>query len=87
MRRALIEARKNAGLSQQAVAAAVGISRSFYTLIENGARSPSLPVALRIAGLLGAEPGGLFAPSSLPSAGDDGSGSAEGDKAGAVRRR
>lgn len=59
---ALIRARKNLGLSQQAVATAVGISRSFYTLIERGVRNPSLPVALSIAKLFGVSPEELFAP-------------------------
>lgn len=59
---ALIGARRRAGLSQQQVAEAVGISRSFYTLIERGCRTPSLAVALRIAGFFGAAPGELFPP-------------------------
>ncbi|HHW14363.1 MAG TPA: helix-turn-helix domain-containing protein [Firmicutes bacterium] len=59
---ALIQARRRAGLSQQQVAEAVGVSRSFYTLIERGCRTPSLAVALRIAEFFGAAPGELFSP-------------------------
>lgn len=62
MRQALVEARARAGLSQQDVAEAIGISRPFYTLIERGARNPSLTVALRIAELFGGDPRDLFSP-------------------------
>lgn len=68
MRRALANRRGQAGLSQQDVARAVGISRSFYTLIERGARNPSLVVALRLAALLGAAPEELFAPPQFRAA-------------------
>ncbi|MGE5507128.1 MAG: helix-turn-helix transcriptional regulator [Chitinophagales bacterium] len=59
---ALFRARKSLGLSQQAVAAAVGISRSFYTLIERGIRNPSLSVALSLSKLFAVSPEELFAP-------------------------
>ncbi|MDI6871196.1 MAG: helix-turn-helix transcriptional regulator [Bacillota bacterium] len=64
MRKALIETRRRAGLSQKDVAEAVGISRSFYTLIERGTRNPSLPVALRIARFFGADTRQLFCQSA-----------------------
>lgn len=35
--------------TQQEIADAIGITKSHYGFIENGNRSPSLPVALRIA--------------------------------------
>ncbi|MHB9144666.1 MAG: helix-turn-helix transcriptional regulator [Symbiobacteriia bacterium] len=44
----LKEARAKKGLSQAAVAEAVGISRSFYVEIEGG-KSPSLATSLKIA--------------------------------------
>ncbi|NLY11817.1 MAG: helix-turn-helix transcriptional regulator [Firmicutes bacterium] len=49
MRHQLFKARMRSKLTQAEVAKAVGISRSHYTLIENGKRNPSLEVALRIA--------------------------------------
>ena len=45
----LREVRAEAGLSQAAVAAKVGIGRSGYTRIECGDRLPSLRLAQRIA--------------------------------------
>lgn len=36
-------------LTQQAVAESSGIQRSYYTMIENGTRQPSVSVAKRIA--------------------------------------
>ncbi|MGE5553937.1 MAG: helix-turn-helix transcriptional regulator [Betaproteobacteria bacterium] len=66
MRKALIEARRRAGLSQKEVAAAVGVSRSFYTLVERGSRNPSLPVALRIARFFDTDTKDLFGPPTPP---------------------
>jgi putative transcriptional regulator len=81
VRKALIEARRNAGLAQKAVAEAVGISRSFYTLIERGDRNPSLPVALRLARFFGTDTRVLFAPPARPTpadrAGDEATGRTE----------
>lgn len=48
----LIERRKKLGLSQQEVADAVGIDRSYYTKIENGL-TPSVKVAKAIGKILG----------------------------------
>lgn len=48
----LIERRKKLGLSQQEVADAVGIDRSYYTKIENGL-TPSVKVAKAISKILG----------------------------------
>lgn len=41
--------RQDKSLTQEQLAQAVGISRSFYTLIENGYRKPSLKVAIKLA--------------------------------------
>lgn len=49
MREELIKARENLGLTQLQVAMNVGISRSFYGLIETGNRNPSYGLAKRIA--------------------------------------
>ncbi len=50
MKRVTLEKKRNLlGLSQEGAAKAIGISRSFYTQIENGTRDPSVKVALRIA--------------------------------------
>lgn len=49
MREELIKARVNLGLTQLQIAMSVGISRSFYGLIETGNRNPSYGLAKRIA--------------------------------------
>ncbi len=50
MRHKLIELRKQAQKSQREVAEALGITRSFYGMIENGVRNPTLDLARKIAG-------------------------------------
>lgn len=45
----LIETRKKLGLTQADLASATGIHRSYYGLIENGNRNPSLGIAIKIA--------------------------------------
>lgn len=52
MRNKLVEKRENLGLTQATVAKSVGVSRSFYGLIETGARNPSFGLAKRIASIL-----------------------------------
>ena len=53
MKRAdLLKIRKEKGLTQEEIARNTGINRSYYGLIENGNRNPSLKVAIRIAGFL-----------------------------------
>lgn len=47
----LVQLRKDHGMTQQDVATALGISRSFYGLIEQGLRNPPLPLARKIADL------------------------------------
>ena len=39
--------------SQAQVATAAGISQQYYSLIEHGARKPGVPVAKKIAAVLG----------------------------------
>ena len=51
MRRWLVEYRGNK--TQEEVANACGIHRGYYALIESGDRTPSVPVAKKIASLLG----------------------------------
>lgn len=53
MKRAdLLKVRKEKGLTQEEIAKNTGINRSYYGLIENGNRNPSLKIAIRIAGFL-----------------------------------
>lgn len=53
MSNALKQARLAAGLTQAALAARVGLSRSAYVNIERGRKRPSLEVAIRLATALG----------------------------------
>ena len=46
MREYLIEARKKKGLTQQNVADAVGVSRQYYNMIENGERQQQMDITL-----------------------------------------
>jgi len=52
MRRWLIERRKSRELTQTCIAGRAGISRSYYTQIERRQRSPSIPVAKKLAEIL-----------------------------------
>lgn len=52
----LAEARRNAGLSQEQVAAAIGASNVHISLLETGKRQPSLTSAILIARSLGMTP-------------------------------
>lgn len=61
MRTTLREAREAKGLTQAQVASMAGIDRVSFLHIESGRRNPSLPVALRIASVLEADPRDLFA--------------------------
>ena len=53
VRTKLIALRNEKKLSQDSVAKAAGISRAYYTMIENGTKNPSPKVAQKIAQLLG----------------------------------
>lgn len=63
----LQELRGKRELTQDDVARVVGISRSFYTQIENGTRTPSLRVAMRLAHLFGVPIEEIFLPSNVAS--------------------
>lgn len=52
MRRWLKEVREKAEKTQEKVADEAGISRSYYTNIENGTKTPSVKAAKQIAGVL-----------------------------------
>lgn len=60
-RYALIEARKRLGLNQEKLAEKIGISRTFYTNIENGVKKPSFEIGLLIAEIVGVSANVLFA--------------------------
>ena len=65
----LRQARQAAGLSQEALAAAIGISRQAYAAAESGSAVPSTEIALRLARALGTTVEQLFAlPESEPPA-------------------
>jgi transcriptional regulator with XRE-family HTH domain len=50
--RALREFREQKGLSQEQLAEAAGLDRSFISLVERGIQSPNIVVLLRIAEVL-----------------------------------
>lgn len=56
----LKNARNKLKLSHKKVAERVGISRCFYTQIENGTRKPSLEIALKISDVLGISVNNIF---------------------------
>ena len=53
MRHWLIEIRNKNMLTQEQVATSCGISRQYYSLIENGERNVPVKTAKKIAGFLG----------------------------------
>lgn len=53
MRNSVRELRTAKGLSQQALGAALGVSRQTINAIEQGRYDPSLPLALRLARYFG----------------------------------
>lgn len=56
----LVQARKNRKITQIEMANLLGISRSFYSLIENGARNPDYGLAKKIAALFKVSPESIF---------------------------
>ncbi|EIW20088.1 MULTISPECIES: helix-turn-helix transcriptional regulator [Pelosinus] len=60
MRKELAIARENIGLTQARMAELLGISRSYYSLIENGMRNPDYGLAKRIAKILKVSPNNIF---------------------------
>lgn len=77
MRKKLIVLRKEKGLTQRQVADQLGVTRSFYGMIETGDRNPTLDLARRIAELFGTSVDELFfadnSNTKLLSTGTDGS--------------
>lgn len=59
-RHQLIEARKNHGWTQALVAERLGVTPSFYGMIEQGSRNPRLPLALAMETLFGIPASELF---------------------------
>lgn len=57
---ALVKIRTERDLNQGEVAEQIGISRSYYNQIENGTRTPSLPVCQAIARFFGKPIDDLF---------------------------
>lgn len=60
MRQKLVALRKEKGLTQQQVADMLGVTRSFYGMIETGDRNPTLDLAKRISEIFGTNIEGLF---------------------------
>lgn len=61
MRRSrLIRLREGLGLTQRQVANAVGITESYYGMIEAGVRTPRFELGLRVAEVLGGDPQFIF---------------------------
>lgn len=58
--------RNERGLSQEALADAVGLAVTYVGQIERGTRNPTLDVVERIAGQLGVPPIALLAPTPTP---------------------
>lgn len=59
-REQLIKARKRLGMTQADIAAEAGVHRSYYGLIENGSRNPTLRIATNIATALNSNIEQLF---------------------------
>lgn len=59
-REQLIKARKGLGLTQIDIATKIGVHRSYYGLIENGNRNPTLKIATKIATALNSDIEQLF---------------------------
>jgi transcriptional regulator with XRE-family HTH domain len=58
---ALRDCRKSAGFSQEQLAEAAGLDRSFISLVERGIQSPNIVILLRIAEVLGVAASELMA--------------------------
>lgn len=57
---ALREARKAAGLSQEALSLSSGIDRTFVSMLERGIRQPALSTIFSLAKPLGVAPGAIL---------------------------
>lgn len=60
MRTRLRDARRAAGYTQYSMAEALGVSRSYYSQIESGAKNPSFRIVLAIKVALHDSDDGLF---------------------------
>ncbi len=60
MRVTLTQLRKASGFTQKDIAEQLGVSRSYYGMIENGSRNPSLNIAKKIAVILQSDINVLF---------------------------
>lgn len=60
MRNKLIELRRNNCLTQKEASKLIGISRAHYGRIENGERTPSLNIALKIKTIFNHEGDDIF---------------------------
>lgn len=56
----LISTREALGMTQRDVATAVGITESYYGMIESGVRTPRLELGLKIAALLNTDAARVF---------------------------
>lgn len=56
----LKEVREKSGLSGTDVADIVGISKGYYSLLENGKRGLSYPMAVKIAAVFNSKPDDIF---------------------------
>ena len=56
----LKRAREESGLTMEKVADEIGITKSYYSMIENGKRGLSYPMAVKIAQVFGKEPDDIF---------------------------
>jgi transcriptional regulator with XRE-family HTH domain len=66
--KALREARQGKGMSQEQLAAAAGLDRSFISLVERGIQSPNIVVLFKIAEVLRVPAAELIAKTELGSA-------------------
>lgn len=56
----MVDHRKQVGMTQEEVAERIGISRSYYTQIENGTHNPSPVVGLRLSNFFDVELGKFY---------------------------
>lgn len=67
MREKLVEWRRVSDLTQDQAAERLGLSRSFYTQLERGTRSPSLAVMMRFIDISGPKAVEFFLPVEVAS--------------------
>ncbi|OTX96009.1 transcriptional regulator [Bacillus thuringiensis serovar londrina] len=59
----IAELRKEKLISQEKLAAQVGLSRTYISEIENNKKQPNVKLAIKIAKVLGTSVGSIFSPS------------------------